>query len=268
MNTMQDLNHYCVMMTLELLLERMLHKLQANQDGQFADKKGWCFTSWDQVCTPRDQGGWGIPNVVDKVQKLLCKWPAKLNNNQPWTLILIEKIKGARMQGSTWNNTHWTSKLLSNSKLKIKNSQFLQKLINSWKPKMQSAEWKRDKRFDSSLQQSLWHYKAAMKSNNPAVILDPSTARTLERKGYALFQDIWNARHQCWDVDERSWNALRPKERILLNQVMEDVQDSWPTSPLISIEPSLDHWDFKGGTEWDSTPKPWIEKLANAWQKV
>ena len=48
---------------------------------------------------------------------------------------------------------------------------------------------------------------------------------------------------------------------------MDDIKDCWPTSPLISIEPSLSHWDFKGEVKRDSTPKPWLEKLASDWQK-
>ena len=52
---------------------------------------------------------------------------------------------------------------------------------------MKLAQWKSGKRFDSSLQQSIWHCKAAMKSNNPAVLLDPPTARTLERRGLHYF---------------------------------------------------------------------------------
>lgn len=156
---------------------------------------------------------------------------------------------------------------MSSSKLKIANSQFLQKLVNSWKPKLASAQWKKDMRFDSSLQQSIWHCKAAMKSENRAVQLNPATARTLERKGFAIFQDIWDARLQCWNVDPQRWATLRSTEKILLSQVIGDIQNWWPTSPLIAIEPSLNHWDFKGGTRSDSPPKPWIEKLASAWQK-
>ena len=80
---------------------------------------------------PKDQGGWGIPNIIEKARKLLDRWPWKLDHNRPWAIIAIDKIKDALMLGSKWSNTHWTSKLLSNNKLKIKSSQFLQKLVNS-----------------------------------------------------------------------------------------------------------------------------------------
>lgn len=98
---------------------------------RFAGKPGWIFCSWTQICTPREQGGWGVPNLHQRSQKLLSKWIEKLESPQPWAIIAREKIKQATIHGSQWENTHWTSKLMGDGNLKLKHAQFLQKLVNS-----------------------------------------------------------------------------------------------------------------------------------------
>ena len=122
-------------------------------------------------------------------------------------------------------------------------------------------------RFDSSLQQNIWLCKDAVKSNTPAIMLNPSTARTLEKKGIATFQDIWNERSQTWGLEPNRWNALSRKEQSLLGQVMQEVHEYWPTTSLVSSEPSLKHWDFKGGIARDSHIQLWNSRLAVSWQR-
>lgn len=165
---------------------------------QFADKKCWRFLSWERVWTPKDQGGWGIPNVISKAHKLLNKWILKLDSGQPWALIARKKIQYSKLLGSTWDNTNWTDKVMfPTSKLKMRNAPTLQNLVNSWKECINDAPWKAGMRFDSSLRQSIWLCKVATKNNIPAVHIKPALAKALEKKRYRTA-----AKAREWSIDQ------------------------------------------------------------------
>ena len=95
-----------------------------------------------------------------------------------------------------------------------------------------------------------------MRSGNPACILNPKAARTLERKGIAAFKDIWSVENQEWGLETERWHTLSITKKVLLNQVFQDIKESWPTSHSVSTEPSLKHWEFKGGTRRDTPLDP------------
>lgn len=265
-----------VLMALPVYVASLLHfsgtdwkkteKCFRNYLWKYADKRSWCFASWEQICTPRDQGGWGIPKVVDKAQKLLSKWLLRLDSDQPWAHITRGKLKEAKIHGSSWEHTHWIDKLLCPGKLKVKNSLTLQKVISSWKVSLQGASWN-PKRFDSSLSLSIWLCPAAMQDGNPGYLINPRKARALEKKGFAVFNDIWDAANQGWQVDNTRWDSLNTGEKELLTQVFGRIKPNWPSSQLPNQEPSLKEWKCSIRTMRDSPPKLWVQKIASAWSK-
>lgn len=233
---------------------------------KYADKKAWHCISWSQVCTPVDEGGWGIPNIIHKAQELLLKWIAKLECNQPWAVIIREKIRGASLHGYVWPNSPWIDKIFCPLQLKVCNSPSIQHMVTSWKKKVQGATWSEDQRFDSSLKQSIWLCSAAMTSNQPAVLLNPRTAKNLEKKGISTFQDIWDQKNLCWGMEPRRWAQLKASEKIHISQVIQAIKRSWPTSPLASTEPSINSWDLKT-CKPPNQGSPWIEKMSRGWAR-
>ena len=233
---------------------------------KFADKRSWTFVSWAQVCSPTETGGWGIPNIFSKAQSLLLKWVTKLDTIQPWTCIVKEKISKAKLLGYTWPNSPWEDKLLCTIKLKVKNSAMIQNLVNSWQCKLQKVRWRMDMRFDSSLMQSIWLCKEAMKDSMPAVNMNPKIARALESKGFAVFRDIWDPGSQEWHVDQTRWTRLKAGEKLMLTQVIQGIKEEWPTSYLVTTEPQISNWDIKRCKD----PGPahsWTDKVVRDWTK-
>ena len=151
--------------------------------------------------------------------------------------------------------------------MKIKNSMFTQKLVQSWTVKLRKAKWKYKARFDSSLQQSIWLCSQAMRSNTAAVLLNPTAAKSLEKKGIAKFQDIWDKRNQCWSLNHLDGSAFKPTEKLLLSQVMDEICEDWPTSTMATLEPAFKHWELKDDNRETEEQAHWITKAANAWQK-
>lgn len=68
-------------------------------------------------------------------------------------------------------------------------------------------------------------------------------------------------------MEQHRWNALKPKEKDILGKVMTNIQECWPTSPVVSTEADLNHWKFMVVEEAKTTHKPWLDKVAQAWQK-
>ena len=130
---------------------------------------------------------------------------------------------------------------------------------------MQQLQWKKT-RFDSSLQQSIWLCKDAMKSNTQAGTVNPRAARSLEKKGLAKFKDIWDKDRHEWGIDPIRWNALTPKEREVLTRVYADIKDDWPTALSEDVEPEIKHWDWVVTKPPDTQNTEWIKAVADKWQ--
>ncbi|MCO5585957.1 hypothetical protein L7F22_039892 [Adiantum nelumboides] len=219
-----------------------------------------------EVCSPFEKGGWGIPNVINKAQNLLLKWVSKLDSKEPWACIMREKIRDAKLLGHKWSNTHWEDKHFCPVKIKIQNSPALQNITRSWKYKLKNAQWKTGQRFDSSLNQSIWLCRDAMKNCQAAALLNPQLAKTLEKKGYAVFKNIWDAASQDWGIDQRRWRTLKPREKVFLSHVIQGIKEDWPTSFLVATRPSISNWDLKECRRSVPT-QSWIRNMVTGWAK-
>ncbi|MCO5557342.1 hypothetical protein L7F22_010905 [Adiantum nelumboides] len=233
---------------------------------RFADKDSWHCISWNHVCSSTDKGGWGIPNIVEKAQSLLFKWVNKLECEEPWACIVRERIKNAKLLGYSWPSTHWGDKLLYPVPVRIKNAPALQNIVKGWKVRLGKVKWRTNQRFDSSLNQSIWLCKDAMENDQPSVLLNPQLAIAMEKKGFAVFKDIWDSKSQQWGVDQRRWRTLKPREKVFITQVIQGIKEGWPTNPLVATQPKISNWDLKGYRPHDP-PQPWIRKMATDWAK-
>ena len=131
---------------------------------------------------------------------------------------------------------------------------------------MQGAKWN-PQRFDSSLSQSLWLCPAAMMEDAPGYLVNPKQAKALERKGFALFKDVWDLNSQTWTVEENRLETLSSRERNTLNQALERIKPSWPTSQLDTVEPSVREWKLRSRTQTTAHMGLRAQKVADAWCK-
>ncbi|MCO5583152.1 hypothetical protein L7F22_037061 [Adiantum nelumboides] len=83
----------------------------------------------------------------------------------------------------------------------------------------------------------------------------------MEKKGFAVFKDIWDSKSQQWGVDQRRWRTLKPREKVFITQVIQGIKEGWPTNPLVATQPKISNWDLKGYRPHDP-PQPWIRKMA------
>ncbi|MCO5595233.1 hypothetical protein L7F22_049272 [Adiantum nelumboides] len=141
-----------------------------------------------------------------------------------------------------------------------------QNIVKGWKVRLGKLKWRTNQRFDSSLNQSIWLCKHAMENDQPSVLLNPQLAIALEKKGFAIFKDIWDSKLQQWGVDQRRWRTLKPREKVFITQVIQGIKEGWPTNPLVATQPKISNWDLKGYRPHDP-PQPWIRKMAAGWAK-
>ncbi|MCO5582925.1 hypothetical protein L7F22_036828 [Adiantum nelumboides] len=106
----------------------------------------------------------------------------------------------------------------------------------------------------------------AMKDQQPAFLLNPQLAKALEKKGHAVFKDIWDASSQDWGIDQRRWSAQKTREKILLSQVTQGIEDNWPTSCLVDTQPNTKNWDLKECKRPVHT-QTWTASMATGWGK-
>ncbi|MCO5562185.1 hypothetical protein L7F22_015811, partial [Adiantum nelumboides] len=141
-----------------------------------------------------------------------------------------------------------------------------QNIVKGWKVRLGKVKWRTNQRFDSSLNQSIWLCKDAMENDQPSVLLNPQLAIAMEKKGFAIFKDIWDSKSQQWRVDQRRWRTLKPREKVFITQVIQGIKEGWPTNPLVATQPKISNWDLKGYRPHDP-PQPWIRKMAAGWAK-
>ena len=103
-----------------------------------------------------------------------------------------------------------------------------------------------------------------MQDDTPGYMVNPKQARSLEKKGFAAFKDIWDTASQGWLVDANRWGNLNSGERNVLNQVIERIKPSWPTSQLSTLEPSMKEWKMRSKSQNNTLLKPWAQKVATA----
>ena len=89
----------------------------------------------------------------------------------------------------------------------------------------------------------------------------------MKKKGFALFKDVWDSDSQGWSVDDNRWGTLSTRERNALNQVIEKIKPTWPTSQLATVEPSVKEWKLRSKSQNTALMKPWAQKAAAAWCK-
>ncbi|MCO5601918.1 hypothetical protein L7F22_056044 [Adiantum nelumboides] len=208
----------------------------------------------------------GVLNSFGLVDAGIGTIISKLDSEEPWACIMREKIRDAKLLGHKWSNTNWEDKLFCPVKIKIQNSPALQNITRSWKYKLKNAQWKTGQRFDSSLNQSIWLCMDAMKNCQAAALLNPQLTKTLEKKGYAVFKNIWDVASQDWGIDQRRWRTLKPREKVFLSQVIQGIKEDWPTSFLVATQPSISNWDLKECRRSVPT-QSWIRNMVTGWAK-
>lgn len=75
------------------------------------------------------------------------------------------------VEGCKWPHTHWIEKLMYLDPINVEISNYLQKMVSSWKEILAKAEWIGNVRLDSSLEQILCLCKPAMLDGKPLFYL-------------------------------------------------------------------------------------------------
>ncbi|MCO5611804.1 hypothetical protein L7F22_066063 [Adiantum nelumboides] len=109
--------------------------------------------------------------------------------------------------------------------------------------------------------------REAMKNCQAAALLNPQLAKTLEKKGYAVFKNIWDAASQDWGIDQRRWRTLKPREKVFLSQVIQGIKEDWPTSFLVATQLSISNWDLKECRRSVPT-QSWIRNMVIGWGDI
>ncbi|KAJ3673051.1 hypothetical protein LUZ60_006425 [Juncus effusus] len=71
---------------------------------------GHCLVSWERICTPKENGGWGVKNIKEMNNTLLLKWLCKLKYNKEgiWKK-MIEGKYGKWIDFENWRNNQTDS---------------------------------------------------------------------------------------------------------------------------------------------------------------
>lgn len=86
--------YFCSLFKLPVCVAKKLNSLMRSFFwGQSSNSRKTYWTSWDKICSDKDVGGLGIPNIKNKNIALLLKWWSRFSseNDSLWKKVLVAK---------------------------------------------------------------------------------------------------------------------------------------------------------------------------------